>query len=66
MWNPQKLQAARKAASLTQEELARRVSCSLTALRNWEKGRMVPSYNAVVLVSRVTGKSLEYFNEGGS
>jgi transcriptional regulator with XRE-family HTH domain len=60
------LQELRKAAGLSQSELARLAGESVDSLRNWEQGRVLPKIDAVTKIAKALGVSLDLlaFREG--
>src|SRR5262245_42451959 len=55
----QRLQRLRRAAGLTQAELARRAGVPLKSVLNWEQDRRQPRLDAVVDLARILSVSLE-------
>ncbi|NGM18140.1 helix-turn-helix domain-containing protein [Eggerthellaceae bacterium zg-893] len=55
----EKLQELRRARSLTQEELARALYVSRTAVSKWESGRGYPSIDSLKELSRFFGVSID-------
>ena len=47
------LKAARINAEMSQDEAARNIGVSGSALASWEQGRHVPSYENVVLLAKI-------------
>ena len=47
-----RIRAARKAAGLTQQELADRASMAKMAVSNWERGVLTPSVPSIVALSK--------------
>jgi transcriptional regulator with XRE-family HTH domain len=54
-----RLQQLRKAAGLSQAELATRSETSLDTLRRWEQGRNLPNIEAAAKLARALGVSLD-------
>ena len=55
----EKLQQLRRAAGLTQEELAEKLFVSRTAVSKWESGRGLPSIDSLKAISRFFSVSLD-------
>jgi transcriptional regulator with XRE-family HTH domain len=55
----QTLQELRKAAGLSQTELAERSHTSIDSLRNWEQDRVLPRIDAAAKLARALGVSLD-------
>jgi transcriptional regulator with XRE-family HTH domain len=49
----------RKAAGMTQEELARKAGVAFAAYRTWESGKRMPLFDAVVKVADALAVSLD-------
>jgi len=58
-----KIQAAREEKGLSQEQLARLVGCSQSALSNYEKGKRRLYLSQLEKMAEVLDKPLEYFVE---
>lgn len=58
-----KIQLAREEKGLSQEQLARAMGCSQSALSNYEKGKRRLYLSQLEIMSRVLDKPLEYFVE---
>lgn len=55
-----KLQNARKARQLTQQELAELVGVTKTTVSGWETGAYMPSMPTMILVAKVLHTSIDY------
>ena len=55
----EQLQKLRKAAGISQAELASRAGVSLDSLRNWEQGRVLPRVDVAATLAAVLGVSLD-------
>lgn len=55
----QKLQELRKQKGLTQEELARRLYVSRTAISKWESGRGIPGIDSLKAIARFFGVTVD-------
>lgn len=55
-----RLREARKAAELTQEQLAAFVDLGKQSVSHWEKGRNAPELHVLVVVAKEIGKSLDW------
>lgn len=55
-----RLQALREDSDLTQEELAKALSISRTALTNYETGLREPSYSTLIDIADYFNVSLDY------
>lgn len=60
-----KLRSARKAAGLTQRELAKRIGMENSSICNWEKGRSIPYVDTIESICGVLHVDPAYFFEGG-
>ena len=56
-----KLQALRKAAGLSQSELAVKAGLSFRSIQNWEIERRKPKVDALLTLAKVLGVSLNDF-----
>lgn len=56
---PDKIRALRLERGLTQTELARRLNVSKQSLSNWENDNILPSVEAVTLIARFFGVSID-------
>ena len=61
-WNGHRLSIARGALNLSQDTFAARIGASVTSLRNWEKGRSTPGFEATAAICAATRKPIEYFS----
>lgn len=59
----QKIQAAREAKGISQEQLARALGCSQPALSNYEKGKRRLYLSHLEKLSAILDQPLEYFME---
>lgn len=59
-----KIQIAREEKMMSQEQLARALGCSQSALSNYEKGKRRLYLSQLEILSQILGKPLEYFVEG--
>lgn len=55
----QKLQVLRKQQNLTQEELAKKLYVSRTAISKWESGAGYPSIDSIKLISKFFSISID-------
>lgn len=55
------LKYLRKAAELTQNDLAKEVSKQNTSISNWEKGNSIPSIEDIILLSKYFNVRLDLF-----
>jgi transcriptional regulator with XRE-family HTH domain len=55
----QKLQQSRKAAGLSQPQLAARAGVPISTLRNWEQDRRIPRLDTATKVAKAIGCSLD-------
>lgn len=60
------IKAARERAGLTQEELARKVGCSSSTVRNWERGDTRPRSPALMAIAQATGVPVETLAASGA
>lgn len=60
----ERIQALRKAAGMTQEELAERMGVSRQAVSKWESEQSVPELDKIVLLSEVFLVSTDYILKG--
>lgn len=60
----EQLQAARKAAHLTQDQLAEQVHVTRAAISHWENGRYIPDFDMIRTLSQVLHCHFEVNNEG--
>ena len=60
--DPQRMFEARSARGLSQEELARRIGCSLGAVGGWERGTRNPSAESLVLLASALRKPEAFFH----
>jgi transcriptional regulator with XRE-family HTH domain len=60
---PERITQARTEAALTQEELARRIPCSVNSVGKWERGERSPKGARLRGLAIATGKSLSWFFE---
>ena len=58
-----KIQLAREEKGLSQEQLARAMGCSQSALSNYEKGKRRLYLSQLEVLSQILNKPLEYFVE---
>lgn len=58
-----RLREARKAAGLTQRQLADAANTNETRISNWERGVWTPKINALPALALVLGRELAYFFE---
>lgn len=61
-----RIRAARKAAGMTQAELARRVGIRSQGVNMWESGKNTPSRDNILAVARVTGAPVSWLLVGGT
>lgn len=54
------LKQARKAAGLTQEQLAGRLDVNLKTVRNWEQGLSVPEFETMITICDMLSCDLDY------
>ena len=54
-----KLQELRKSKSLTQEQLAKKLFVSRTAISKWESGKGYPSIDSLKLISKFFGVTVD-------
>ena len=62
----EKLREARKAAKLTQEELASKLSVSRQAITKWESGRGMPDVENLKAISAALDVSIDYLLDDGT
>ena len=62
----QRLQRLRRAAGLTQEQLAERAELPVWSLRNWEHDHRLPGLIAVYKLAKTLGVSMEELAECAS
>ena len=55
----QRLQRLRKAAGMSQEDLARAAPVPIGTLRNWEQDRRIPRLDTAAKVAKALGVSLD-------
>ena len=55
-----RLKELRKEFNLSQDELAKAVGLTHTAIGLWEQGKRVPNFDAVILIAKYFGVSLDY------
>ena len=55
-----RLRELRKEAGLSQDQLAKKVGLTHTAIGLWEQGKRVPNLDAVILLAKFFGVSLDY------
>ncbi|MGM0215977.1 helix-turn-helix domain-containing protein [Enterococcus sp. AZ109] len=60
----QKLKNARKAAGLTQEDLAEKINVSRQTISSWENGRSYPDIVSIILLSDIYNLSLDHLLKG--
>jgi transcriptional regulator with XRE-family HTH domain len=58
-----KLQELRLAAKLSQPQFAERVGLSVAAIRNYEQGQRIPSWPAIVRISRALNVAVDTFSD---
>ncbi len=58
-----KIQIAREEKGLSQEQLAKAIGCSQSALSNYEKGKRRLYLSQLEVLARILGKPLDYFVE---
>ncbi len=51
---------AREKSGLTQEEVAKKIGCTQTAISYFEKGVKTPSLSIVMTLAEIYGVSLDY------
>ena len=61
----EKLKDARKAAGLTQEQLAKKLAVSRQAITKWESDKGIPDVENLKLLSEVFGVSVDYLLDNG-
>lgn len=61
----EKLQKLRKQKNLTQEELARAIYVSRTAISKWESGRGYPSIDSLKAIAQFFGVTIDQLLSGG-
>lgn len=60
-----KLRSARKAAGITQRELAKRIGMENSSICNWEKGRSIPYVDTIENICWALHIEPAYFFENG-
>ena len=56
---PDRLKKARKNKGLSQSQLAKKMSCSVRTIQDWEQGRREPLWSAVVSLADALGISTD-------
>ena len=59
--NPARIFSARQEASMTQEQVARKMRCSVVTVGKYERGERNPSPGALIRMAKALDKSPEYF-----
>lgn len=58
-----RIRQARRAAELSQSQLAARVGAHVTSISDWERGVNRPRVEALAAIAEATGKTLDWFVE---
>jgi len=61
MFNPKRLELARKRRSLTKKKISEKLNLSIQTLSEWEAGNTVPKFENAVELSRVLDFPIEFF-----
>ena len=64
-WSGARLRALREHKGLTQEEFARLVPTSLTNVSRWERGKVIPGANMLVVLADRLEVAMEELYENG-
>jgi transcriptional regulator with XRE-family HTH domain len=60
-----RIRQARKAANLSQSQLAAKIGAHVTSVSDWERNRNAPSARHLLSIAQATGHSIEHFTEEG-
>lgn len=60
----QRIQAARKAKGLTQEQLAEQIGVSRQAVSKWESGQSIPTLEKLTVLSSFFGVTTDFLLQG--
>ena len=60
-----RIRQARRAAHLSQSQLADKIGAHPTSVSDWERGRNAPSARHLLSIAQATGTSIEHFSSNG-
>lgn len=60
-----RIRQARRAANLSQSQLAGKIGAHPTSVSDWERGRNAPSARHLLSIAQVTSTSVEHFTKDG-
>lgn len=58
-----RIRQARRAAGLSQSQLAEKIGAHVTSISDWERGANAPTMRHLTSVAEATGQSLDWFVE---